>query len=292
MQRDYHGYDQLNDRQKALYKIIFEAETSAGKRFDVVLLWLILLSVIIVLLESVSFIRDGRELLFRIVEWIITLLFTIEYALRIYCIARPWRYVRSFYGIIDLLAILPTFLGIFLPAAQSLMTIRALRLLRVFRILKLTRFMSESRHMMGALRHSGVKILVFLFGVLTVVVVFGTIMFLVEGPESGFSSIPQSIYWAIVTLTTVGYGDIVPITPFGRALATIVMILGYGIIAVPTGIVSSEMSRAQSSPAKGNVSNFKRFRCPKCKNEDHLADARYCQHCGFQFSDISEPKDN
>lgn len=292
MGRAYHGYDQLSDRQKKLYQIIFEAETPAGKRFDVVLLWLILFSVIIVLLESVSFIREGYEIVFRVIEWIITLLFTIEYTLRIYCIARPWRYIRSFYGVVDLLAILPTFIGIIFPAAQSLMTIRAMRLLRVFRILKLTRFMSESRHMMGALRHSGVKILVFLFGVLTVVIIFGTIMFLVEGPESGFSSIPQSIYWAIVTLTTVGYGDIVPVTPVGRILATIVMILGYGIIAVPTGIVSSEMSRAQTITDNENRPDFKRYRCPKCKSEDHLKGAMYCQHCGYQFSEASDTKDN
>lgn len=292
MGRAYHGYDQLSDRQKKLYKIIFEAETPAGKRFDVVLLWLILFSVVVVLLESVSFIREGRVIIFRVVEWIITLLFTIEYALRIYCTARPWRYIRSFYGIIDLLAILPTFIGIIFPAAHSLMTIRAMRLLRVFRILKLERFMSESRHMIGALRHSGVKILVFLFGVLTVVIIFGTIMFLVEGSESGFSSIPQSIYWAIVTLTTVGYGDIVPVTPFGRILATIVMILGYGIIAVPTGIVSSEMSRAQTIEDNKDKPDFKRFRCPECKSEDHLADARYCQHCGIPFSDISDNKED
>ena len=283
MGRAYHGIDQVSEKQKRIYEIIFEAETKEGKRFDVYLLWLILISVVVVLLESVNFIREGNEIIFRVIEWIITLIFTAEYILRIYCLGYKGRYIWSFYGVIDLLAILPTFIGIIFPAAHSLMIIRTMRLLRVFRILKLDRFNRESRNMLGALRNSGIKILVFLFGVLTVVVVFGTVMYLIETPDAGFTSIPQSIYWAIVTLTTVGYGDIVPLTPLGRALAAIVMILGYGIIAVPTGIVSSEMVRhgetTQSSPDK----DLKLFDCPKCGASDHLMSAQYCHNCGHSF---------
>lgn len=279
MTRSYFGIDKVSPRQRKIYEVIFEAETKAGKRFDVILLWLILLSVVIVLLESVNFIREGNELIFRVVEWVITLLFTAEYAIRIYCLGRPWRYVKSFYGIIDLLAILPTFIGIIFPAAHSLMIIRTMRLLRIFRILKLDKFNKESRNMILALRHSGIKILVFLFGVLTVVVVFGTVMYLVEPADAGFTSIPQSIYWAIVTLTTVGYGDIVPITPLGRILSVIVMILGYGIIAVPTGIVSSEMAR-QQEPSRASGSEFKQFRCPECGAGEHLEHSRFCHNCG------------
>lgn len=279
MNRSFFGIDKVSPRQRKIYEIIFEAETKAGKRFDVILLWLILLSVVVVLLESVNFIRQGNELIFRVIEWIITLLFTAEYAVRIYCVGRPWKYIKSFYGIIDLLAILPTFIGIIFPAAHSLMIIRTMRLLRIFRILKLEKFTKESRHMMLALRQSGIKILVFLFGVLTVVVVFGTVMYLIEPDDAGFTSIPQSIYWAIVTLTTVGYGDIVPVTPLGRVLSVIVMVLGYGIIAVPTGIVSSEMAR-QQDPKKAAGSQFRQFRCPECDAGEHLEQSRYCHNCG------------
>lgn len=279
MSRKYFGIDAVTPKQKKIYKIIFEADTPRGKRFDVVLLWLILLSVVVVLLESVNFIREGNELIFRIIEWVITLLFTAEYIVRIYCLGRPWRYVKSFYGVIDLLAILPTFIGIIFPAAHSLMIIRTMRLLRIFRILKLDKFNKESRNMMLALRHSGVKILVFLFGVLTVVVVFGTVMYLIEPADAGFTSIPQSIYWAIVTLTTVGYGDIVPVTPVGRILSVIVMILGYGIIAVPTGIVSSEMAK-QQQPEKQTGDTYKQFRCLECGAGEHLEHSHYCHNCG------------
>lgn len=285
MGRAYFGYDKVSHRQKEIYEIIFEAETKKGKQFDVLLLWLILLSVVVVLLESVNFIREGNELFFKAIEWVITLLFTAEYIVRIYVVGRPWRYIKSFYGIIDLLAILPTFVSIIFPAIGALITIRALRLLRVFRILKMERFTHESRNMVGALRHSGIKILVFLFGVLAVVVIFGTVMYLVEGSESGFTSIPQSIYWAIVTLTTVGYGDIVPITPLGRTLAVLVMILGYGIIAVPTGIVSSEMARQKDKKDNESEPQYKPFRCSSCGEQHHLPEAKFCHKCGAFFSE-------
>jgi len=285
MGRAYYGYDKVSQRQKDIYKVIFEAETKRGKQFDVILLWLILLSVVVVLLESVNFIREGNEFVFKVIEWVITMIFTIEYGFRIYCVGRSWRYIKSFYGIIDLLAILPTFISIFFPALGSLMTIRAMRLLRVFRILKMERFTAESKNMVGALRNSGIKILVFLFGVLAIVTVFGTIMYLVESSESGFTSIPQSIYWAIVTLTTVGYGDIVPITPLGQALAVIVMILGYGIIAVPTGIVSAEMARKKTEEDSLPNTHFKRFRCIKCGESNHLPDAGFCHQCGHEFKE-------
>ena len=283
MARAYFGIDKVSNRKRKIYEIIFEAETKEGKRFDVMLLWLIVLSIVIVLLESVDYVREGNEVIFLVLEWIITLLLTAEYIVRIYCLGKKTRYIFSFYGVIDLLAILPTFLGILFPMARSLMVIRAMRLLRVFRILKLDRFTEESRSMTQALRHSGAKILVFLFGVLTVVIVFGTMMYLIESPSAGFTNIPQSVYWAIVTLTTVGYGDIVPLTPLGRSLAAIIMILGYGIIAVPTGIVSAEMAKQQRPETPTPEPDYKRFACPRCQSEKHLAEAKFCQNCGESF---------
>ncbi|TVR40005.1 MAG: ion transporter [Cryomorphaceae bacterium] len=266
--------------KERLYIIIFRSDTPAGKRFDVILLWVILFSVLLVILESVDFIREGNETLFLVLEWIITVLFSAEYALRIYCANDKLRYIRSFYGVIDLLAILPTFISLVFPFARSLMIIRVMRLLRVFRILKLDRFTRESREMIFALRGSGVKILVFIFAVLSIVSIFGTIMYLVEGAASGFNSIPRSIYWAIVTLTTVGYGDITPITPLGQTLAVIVMILGYGIIAVPTGIVSSEVTRRKLKAKDIDVSDLRLFVCPACKTTGHKKDAAFCFRCG------------
>ncbi len=269
----------LFDKER-LYVIIFRSDTPAGKRFDVILLWVILLSVALVILESVDFIREGNETFFLVLEWVITLLFTAEYALRIYCVSNKFRYIKSFYGIIDLMAILPTFISLVFPAARSLMIIRVMRLLRVFRILNLDRFTREGRDMLLALRGSGVKILVFIFAVLSIVSIFGTIMYLVEGAASGFNSIPRSIYWAIVTLTTVGYGDITPITPWGQTLAVIVMILGYGIIAVPTGIVSSEVTRRKLKAKDDEISHMRLFECPACKTTGHKKGAAFCYSCG------------
>lgn len=256
-----------------LYEVIFEAETPAGRGFDVALLVVILLSVFAVLLESVEPFRAdyGREL--RWVEWGITGLFTAEYLLRLWVARRPVRYARSFFGVVDFLAILPTYLSLFVAGTQSLAVIRGLRLLRVFRILKMVHFLGEASVLAGALRASVRKITIFVVTVVTLVLIIGAAMYLIEGPENGFTSIPGSMYWAIVTLTTVGYGDIAPQTVPGRFLASIVMIVGYGIIAVPTGIVTVELSEASR---RGRT----RRTCPACGAAGHDADARYCKRCG------------
>ena len=258
-----------------LHEIIFEADTPAGRAFDVALLIAILTSVVAVVLESVPGIRQqfGDEL--RAVEWILTGAFTVEYALRLVAVDRPGRYARSFFGVVDLLAILPTYLALVIPTTQSLMVIRAIRLLRVFRILKLTRFLAEARLLATALRASQRKITVFLGVVVTVVLIVGALMYLIEGPEHGFTSIPTSMYWAVVTMTTVGYGDIAPRTPLGQFVAALLMILGYGIIAVPTGIVTVELANA--------VRPVSRQACPVCGAEGHDMDASHCKYCGARL---------
>lgn len=252
-------------------EIIFGVETRAGRAFDVLLLWMILLSVGAVLLESVPSIRAewGREL--RGLEWTFTVLFTVEYGLRLMSVVRPIRYATSFFGWVDLLAILPTYLSLLFPGAHSLLVIRALRLLRVFRVLKLVRHMGESRTLLLALRASRAKITVFLGAVLTLALILGTLVYLVEGEENGFTSIPRALYWAIVTLTTVGYGDIAPQTVLGQMLATVVMVLGYAIIAVPTGIVSAELTQAREESSARL--------CVSCGAGDHRTDAIYCRRC-------------
>ncbi|MEM9834169.1 MAG: ion transporter [Bacteroidota bacterium] len=232
--------------RKKLYHIIFESDTPSGKLFDVILLVAILLSMLLVMLESVQQYSDNYGEYIRIGEYIFTALFTIEYAVRIYCAPRRWKYITSFYGIIDLISILPTFLSILVEGSQYALVIRGLRLLRVFRVLKLTHFLGEAEVLRKALRQSIAKITVFIGAVLVLIFIVGSSMYLIEGPENGFTSIPVSVYWAIVTLTTVGYGDIAPQTVAGQTLASVVMILGYGIIAVPTGIVSVELSRADT----------------------------------------------
>ena len=230
--------------KEKLYHIIFESDTPAGKAFDVALLVAILLSILVVTLESVRWIMTDYTEIIKGAEWFFTAIFTIEYALRIYCAPHRMRYVRSFYGLIDFVSILPTYMSLFVAGTQYAMIIRSLRLLRVFRVLKLTHFLGEAEVLRKALHQSMAKIIVFIGVVLTLVFIVGALMYLIEGPKNGFTSIPTSVYWAVVTLTTVGYGDIAPQTVAGQTLATIVMILGYGIIAVPTGIVSAEMSRA------------------------------------------------
>ncbi|MEQ8925038.1 MAG: ion transporter, partial [Fulvivirga sp.] len=228
--------------KKRLYIIIFEADTFLGKLFDVILLIAILLSVLAVMLESVDHIKsDYGDLLYQI-EWGFTILFSMEYIARIYVSERPKKYIFSFFGVIDLLSILPTFIGLFAAGAHSLLIIRSIRLLRVFRVLKMVRYLGEASSLMKALNASRAKIIVFIGAVFSLTVILGTIMYLIEGGENGFTSIPRSIYWAVVTLTTVGYGDIAPGTTLGQIVATAIMILGYGIIAVPTGIVSAEIS--------------------------------------------------
>ena len=256
-----------------LGNIIFESDTRPAKAFDVVLLVVILISVALVILESIPEINAkwGAEL--KVAEWAITLIFTTEYILRIIISTKPVKYIFSFFGIIDLLSVIPTYLSLFLVGAQGLIVIRALRLLRVFRILKLKRYTSESRIIMQALRASRIKISIFLFAILMIITIIGTLMYLVEGEEHGFTSIPIGIYWAIVTLTTVGYGDITPITDLGKFISGIVMIMGYAIIAVPTGIVSAEIVQS-ARKKKESIS------CGNCNELDHDINAVYCKKCG------------
>ncbi|MDF1555021.1 MAG: ion transporter, partial [Deferrisomatales bacterium] len=231
--------------RQRLHQVIFEADTPAGKAFDVVLLWLIVASVVVVMLGSVAEIQARYHPWLVAAEWVFTLLFSVEYALRLVCVLSPLRYARSFFGVVDLMAILPSYLGLLFPGAGSLMVVRSLRLLRVFRVLKLGRYLGEANVLLGALRTSRPKITVFLGTVLTVLVIVATAMYLIEGEANGFTSIPRALYWAVVTMTTVGYGDIAPHTVPGQTLAAAVMVLGYSIIAVPTGIISSELSEAK-----------------------------------------------
>ena len=258
--------------KRRLYRIIFESGTRGGKVFDVCLLLAIGLSVTVVMLGSVESIRTACSGLLRFVEWTFTILFTVEYIARLLCVRRPLRYVWSFYGIIDLFAFLPTYINLFIPAAKYLLTIRVLRLLRIFRILKLSEFMEESDTLMTALYASRRKIVVFISVVLAIVLIMGTIMYLVEGEENGFDSIPRGVYWAVVTLTTVGYGDVTPHTVLGRILACFIMIMGYGIIAVPTGIFSMELHQAaQAKEART---------CANCQTVESDRAARFCRRCG------------
>ena len=262
-----------NRLRAKLHEIIFEADTPAGKAFDVLLMVSIAASVVMVMLDSVSSIQQAHGELLYLGEWIFTLLFTIEYFLRLYCVGRPLAYATSFFGLVDLLAVLPTYLSIFIPGTQYLLVIRVLRVLRIFRVLKLVKYVGETRLLMQALRASQRKITVFLFAVLTLVIIFGSLIYLIEDPDSGFTSIPKSIYWAIVTLTTVGYGDITPRTEFGQVVSAIIMIIGFGIIAVPTGIVTAELTQAY----KRSVSTQA---CPQCSAEGHDTDAKFCKYCG------------
>lgn len=258
--------------KKRLYEIIFEADTPAGKLFDLVLLIVILISVGLVMLESVQNINARYHSQLKIVEWIITGIFTAEYILRILIVKKPVRYIFSFFGIIDFLSVIPTYLSLLAVGYQSLIVIRILRLLRVFRVLKLTRYTQAGTVLMRALWASREKISVFIFFVMIIVVIMGTIMYLIEGETNGFKSIPLSIYWAIVTLTTVGYGDISPATPLGQLMASIIMILGYAIIAVPTGIITAEIIKP--TPAKNTQV------CHKCLYDKHDDDAIFCKKCG------------
>ena len=256
-----------------MHEIIFEADTPEGRMFDLLLMIAILGSVLVVVLESVASVRARIGPTLRAFEWGFTVLFTIEYVLRLASVRRPLRYARSAYGVIDLLAILPSYVSLLLPGGQSLLVLRLLRLLRVFRVLKLAEYLRESQTLVQALRASWRKIAVFLLAVMTIVVVVGTLMYVIEGPQHGFTSIPISMYWAVVTLTTVGYGDVAPATTLGRALAVVLMLMGYGIIAVPTGIVTAELTRAGGRPISTQA-------CPACGAEAHEHDAVYCRRCG------------
>jgi len=255
-----------------LHEVIFESDTVAGRVFDVTLLAAILLSVAAVLLESMADVRREHGPVLRVVEWALTIAFTLEYVLRLIAVDRPWRYAASFYGVVDLLSIVPTYLSLAVPESRSLMVIRAIRLLRIFRILKAAQFLSEAQVLTTALRASRRKITVFLGGIVTVVLIAGALMYVIEGEANGFSSIPRSMYWAVVTVTTVGYGDIAPRTPLGQLVASLLMVLGYAIIAVPTGIVSVELACA-SRPVS-------RQACPACGVEGHDFDAVHCKYCG------------
>jgi len=257
-----------------LYRVIFEHDSPAGKAFDVVLILLILASVGAVMLDSVRSLHDRYGALLQAAEWTFTVLFTVEYLLRLVSVPRPSAYARSFFGLIDLASVLPTYLSTAFPGAQYLLVIRILRVLRVFRILKLVEYVGEADTLVEALRQSRRKIAIFFATVATCCVILGATMYLIEGPAAGFSSIPRSVYWTIVTITTVGYGDIAPTTPAGQFLAAIVMLLGYAIIAVPTGIVTVELGRARSSSSAAALA------CRSCQATGHAADARHCRVCG------------
>lgn len=259
------------------YTIIFEADTRAGKLFDVGLVVAVLLSVALVIAESVApwRLRFGRA--FDLAEYAFTAIFTVEYLLRVACVPRPWRYVRSFYGLVDLLAVLPTYLALFVPEAYALMDVRILRLLRIFRIFKLGAYLHEFRSLGSALRASGRKILVFLSVVLMAVLIMGTVMYVVEGPANGFVNIPTAMYWAVTTMTTVGFGDITPKTDLGRLIASAMMLLGWGVLAVPTGIVTAEMTMQRQGRTPTTRS------CPQCLSEGHLPEARFCRDCGARL---------
>jgi voltage-gated potassium channel len=258
--------------RERLYIIIFESDTPAGKAFDVALLWAIVISVLAVILESVQSLNQNYGHWFKIIEWVLTIAFTLEFILRLYVSEKPHKYAFSFYGIIDILAVMPAYISLIFSGTQYLLIIRALRLLRVFRILKLGRFVGEGEQLARALNASRHKIIVFLGSVLTVVMITGTAMYMIEGGANGFTSIPVSMYWAIVTLTTVGYGDIAPQTVIGQTLASFIMIMGYAIIAVPTGIVTAEMTKDQQSR--------KKMKCTACKETGHDSNAVFCKYCG------------
>lgn len=256
-----------------LHEIIYEADTPAGKAFDVSLVFAILASVVVIMLESVRPIEARWHWELKTAEWLFTVFFTVEYALRMYSVTRPLKYATSFFGIVDVVAILPTWISLFAPGSQYLLSVRVLRLLRIFRVLKLANYLSQAEILKRALLNSRRKIIVFLLTVFTLVIIIGTLIYVIEGDEHGFTSIPTSVYWAIVTLTTVGYGDIAPRTAMGQSLAAMVMIMGYGIIAVPTGIVTAELTQVSTRPVSTQA-------CPACSAEGHDKDAKFCKCCG------------
>ncbi|MGR2738165.1 ion transporter [Billgrantia sp. Q4P2] len=257
-----------------LFQIIFESDTPLAKGFDIALILVILASVLVVMLDSVVAWHAAYGEFFYWLEWGFTILFTIELGLRIYCLEKPWRYLCSFYGVVDVLAVLPTWLMLLLPGTQTLVIVRLLRVLRIFRVLRLMQFVGESRLLLDALRRSVRQIFLFFFGIFMLVIIFATVMHMIESPEAGFTSIPISIYWAIVSLTTVGYGDIVPLTPIGKAITVMLMLIGYSIIAVPTGVFSAEVIRAIREERYSDEA------CPGCGHDRHERRARYCLRCG------------
>lgn len=267
-----------------IYQVFFEAETPAGRLFDKILIWAILLSVSVVIADSIPWLNARFYLFFDVAEWFFTIFFTIEYLLRLICLRHPHRYATSFYGVIDLLAVLPTWLALVFPGVHVLVDVRVLRLLRIFRIFKLTAYISEYQLLGTALYASRRKILVFLATITLIIVVMGSLMYVVEGPSRGFTSIPTSIYWAITTMTTVGYGDITPQSPFGRFVTALMMLLGWGTLAVPTGIVTSEIALRQGR-REGELPRI----CSACGEDEHLPPARYCQTCGELLPRRNQP---
>lgn len=263
----------MQTRRERIHRIIFGTDTPAGKLFDIVLLYAIVGSVAALMLDSIESIRERFGLGFSYAEWFFTLLFSIEYGVRLYCSPKPFAYVRSFYGVVDLLSILPSYLSLIFPGANYMLVMRLLRVLRVFRVFKLSRYLNETNVLLRSLLQSRRKILVFFMVVLIISTIFGAIMFVVEGPVNGFSSIPKSIYWTVVTITTVGYGDITPQTVIGQMVATLAMLTGYSIIAVPTGIVTAEL--AQELQRERNA-----IRCLACKKHGHDMNANFCKYCG------------
>jgi len=259
----------------SLYRVVFQTDTHAGKLFDIILIAAIILSVAAVMADSVESVSRRHGTLLNAAEWMFTILFTIEYILRLTCIERPMHYARSFFGIVDLVAVLPSYLAFFFPEAQVLIDVRILRLLRVFRIFKLTAFMAEYRLLGRAMANSSRKVLVFLSVVVMIVLIVGTLMYIVEGPANGFTSIPKAVYWAISTLSTVGYGDIVPQTELGRTLASVMMLIGWGILAVPTGIVTAEMTAQHFRTLRSDI-----LKCQACGAVSHEPDASFCRICG------------
>lgn len=268
----------LSGWRLGLYTLIFEADTRAGRLFDQWLIAVILSSVALVIASSVYWVDAEHPATLKVLEWMFTLAFTAEYVARLVCVRHPWRYALSFFGVIDLLALLPTYLALLIPEVQVLIDVRVLRLLRVFRVFKLTAYVAEYQVLSRALRNSRRKVLVFLAAVCMIVLVIGTLMYVVEGPANGFTSIPIGVYWAITTMTTVGFGDITPHTDLGRFIASMVMLLGWGTLAVPTGIVTAEMTASTRHPVPTTRT------CHECLTEGHLADARYCMHCGARLA--------
>ena len=265
--------------RRGIYTIIFEADTKAGLRFDLFLITMILLSILVVMLDSVQPINARHAMVMNVLEWGFTLMFTLEYATRLYCVENRLRYATSFFGIIDLLSVLPTYIAFFVPEAHALIDVRILRLLRIFRVLKLALYVAEYSTLVQALRASRRKILIFISFVLMVDLLMGTLMYVIEGPENGFTSIPLAMYWAIVTMTTVGYGDLTPQTDIGKLISSVMMLLGWGILAVPTGIVTSEMTAQRFTRAVTTRT------CPACLTEGHEPDAKFCKECGEVLPD-------
>jgi voltage-gated potassium channel len=267
----------LSERQKFLHSMLFEADTKVGRNFNILLIFCIVASVAIVMLDSIRSVREAHGGLLSTLDWIFTVIFSVEYLLRLYSVLSPWGYARSFNGIIDAVSVVPNYLSLLVEGAQYFSIVRVFRVLRVFRFLKLAKHLSEASELISALHASRRRITVFITGVFTLVVIIGSAMYIIEGEENGFTSIPVSIYWAVVTLTTVGYGDISPKTGLGQAFSVLIMILGYGIIAIPTGIVTSELTA-------GKMAEVSTQACPACCAQDHDVDAVFCKHCGTKLN--------